>query len=368
MAKYRVTHHSGVGAGVSFHNDRSRIREAAALNKVIEDNHIDLERIKDDKFIVLDVEQGKSIENPSKPFHEYERAFYEKYYGPALEKTNANYIKNRHPEHCKTIDDLLAEKLPSGKANPTAPEEIILQIGDKDNHPSPEVFEKCLFHYLKLVNEWNKENGNHIHLLDVAIHNDEATPHAHIRRVIDYIGEDGLRHIGQTKGLEQAGIELPDPTANRSRHNTYKMTFDQMSRDCFQNVCKYYGLDIELEVKEPGRKHIKDKEEYIAMKLEQQEQYIKDLEKEAKELYKQSLDNLDTNKNLQALVVGVSRALGKEDDYLYKLGQEQIDKTKDFLKLASFVDYGEELTNRIAHKVAKDLNTIEQEKDLELSL
>ena len=370
LGKIRVTQHCGVGAGNADHNDRSNILKARQQDKSMEDNHIDLDRTAGNVYAVYDAEQGRYI-NPTKPLHEYERDFYIKNYSEALEETNRKYLANRHPERCKTIDDLLADKLPNGRANRTAPEEIILQIGDKDHHPDKETFIQCMREYFATLVEYSRQYGDHIHVLDIAIHVDEATPHAHLRRVIDYKDEHGLSHIGQAKGLEQMGIPLPDPAAPRSRHNNHKMTFDKQMRECFQTICRNHGLDIELEVKEPGRKHIKEKEKYIALMLEQQEEELKAREQQFKEEYMKAFNNFELNEDFQAVLVGASRGMGQADDYLYKVAERELQTTSNLMKLCSNRAVPEVLAEQIAYRVHKDLQreerTIERDRanDLE---
>jgi len=356
MEKIRVTQHCGVGAGNAYHNDRSNILKAKDLDKTMEDSHIDLDRSTNNIYVVFDSEKGCFDGKPHKPLHEYEREFYEKNYAAALEETNKKYIANRHPERCKTIDDLLRDRLPNGRANRTAPEEIILQIGDKDHHPDKELFVQCMRDYFVTLVNYSQKYGNHVHVLDMAIHVDEATPHAHLRRVIDYKDEQGITHIGQAKGLEQMGIPLPDPTAPRSRHNNYKMTFDRQMRECLQTICKNHGLDIELEAKEPGRKHIKEKEKYIALMLERQEEELKERDQQIKEEYIKAFQNINVNEDLQAVLVGASRGMGREDDYLYQVTAEELEKMNGYMRFCYTKSVSQELTDRIAHHVQKDLD------------
>lgn len=367
--KIRVTQHCGVGAGSADHNDRSHILKAREKNKSLEDGHIDLERTSGNIYAVFDTEQGRFIGNPTKPLHEYERDFYIKNYSEALEETNKKYLENRHPERCRTIDDLLADKLPNGRANRTAPEEIILQIGDKDHHPDNETFIQCMREYFATLVNYSHEYGDHVHVLDIAIHLDEATPHAHLRRVIDYKDEHGLSHIGQAKGLEQMGIPLPDQEAPRSRHNNYKMTFDKQMRECFQQICMNHGIDIELEVKEPGRKHIKEKEKYIALMLEQQEEELRAREQQIKEEYMQAFNNYDLNEDFQAVLIGASRGMGQADDYLYKVAEKELQGMSNMMKYCHTRTVPQVLAEQIAHHVKKDLEkgerTRERTKDLE---
>lgn len=122
-------------------------------------------------------------------FEEAEETFYEEHYGQMIrgqnqyrqEKLDAgDYL--RMPRYC--------------------PEELILQIGNVDETVrDPAVFDACFDQYIQCLEEWNREHGGHMHVLDYAVHKDEATIHAHIRRVWDYTGKDGEARIGLNRAL-----------------------------------------------------------------------------------------------------------------------------------------------------------------------
>ena len=182
-----------------------------------------------------------------------ERDYYRRRYGAAQEAKNARYKAQRHPERCKTTDDLYTGRL-------TRPEEQILQIGSKDEQVSPEVFRACVQDYIKELNAWNKSHGRHMQILSVAIHFDETSPHTHIRRVWEYDSKDG-RALGQDKALQAAGVPLPDPGKAKGRHNNRKMTFDAQMRDKWLDICEAHGLQIDREPV-PDVRH-KDKADFI---------------------------------------------------------------------------------------------------------
>lgn len=329
----RVTQHSGVGMGSVIHNTRDAITRAIAKGNQLEDKHIDINRISKNMFLAINEDAGRYEPcSDGKKVAEIERAFYERHYKEALDRTNQKYLANYHPERCKTIDDILRDRKENGQPNKTAPEELIVQIGDKDDHPDPELFNQCLKDYLNELLAYNREHGNHMHILDVSIHHDEATPHAHIRRVFDYVDEQGLTHIGQAKGLEQMGLELPDPSAPRSRHNNYKMTFDKEMRQKWIDICKNHGLEIEEQVKEPGRKHIQDKDQYIAHKQERQDALISRqnaLIRKETELVDKSVAELTRDAHM-GVYEGIERGLDLPTGSLTKAIQKSIDNTNRF--------------------------------------
>ena len=189
-----------------------------------------------------------------------ERAYYKKAYSAAQEAKNARYRAQRHPERCRSTDDLYTGKL-------TRPEEQILQIGSKDEQVDPEVFRACVQDYIKELNAWNRAHGKHMQILSVSVHFDETTPHAHIRRVWEHDSKDG-RTLGQDKALEAAGVPLPDPGKPKGRHNNRKMTFDAQMRDKWLDICEARGLKLDREPV-PGMRH-KDKADFIRDKLAQE--------------------------------------------------------------------------------------------------
>lgn len=235
----RVTQRSG-RTGTPKHNDRSFNDLPNAQNRV-----------------ELWTCYGKDIS-----FADAERRFYEEHYSRALELTNQSSLDHRHPERVRTMDQVLSCKR-------TRPEEVILQIGDMNEAPDFRVFIICVNDYWARLREWNREHGDHMHILDFAIHRDETTIHAHMRRVWDYEDANGIRRIGQNKALEAAGVELPDPSKPLGRYNNRKITVDQEFRKIWQEVCIEHGLDIETEPR-PGRKH-KDTQDFI---IDQQLQAI----------------------------------------------------------------------------------------------
>lgn len=263
MAKMRVSQHSG-RSGSAKHNDRTFLSDKSEKERREMAPHISENASGDNRFWCW-----QEADN----FEQAEMNFYRKY-SASIEATNARYRAEGHAERCKTVEQVYRGKL-------TRPEEMILQIGDMNSNISPSDFIKCVNSYINRLNEWNQEHGNHMHLLNIAIHVDESSPHAHIRRVWDYTDKDGLIRLGQNKGLEQAGVSLPNPEKPSGRYNNRKMSFDAMAREMWQETCREHGFEIETEPRH-NLKH-KDKAEFIADKLNEQ---IKK-EREKREYYKE---------------------------------------------------------------------------------
>ena len=172
----------------------------------------------------------------------------------------------------------------------TAPEEIVYQIDDFKNAPSPKEFRKWMNEILKYNAQLTK---GHCKILDAAIHNDENTPHAHVRQVwlyneLDDNGEPYLR-IGKNKAMEAAGIPLPNPDAPADRRNNRLVTYTRMMREKAEELAIEMGFDINVE--RSKRRHL-DKEDYI--EYSKQQEFLKEMEERARmEKYNEKVFNDD---------------------------------------------------------------------------
>lgn len=114
------------------------------------------------------------------------------------------------------------------------------------------------------VLENTKRYGSHVHILDWALHLDEATPHIHERHVFDAVNQYGELCPQQDKALEELGFELPDPIKKKGKYNNRKMTFDDECRKLFISICQKHGLDIEVEPVYGGVSYL-EKQDFIIM-------------------------------------------------------------------------------------------------------
>lgn len=214
------------------------------------------------------------------PLRDAELEYYTRTFGAALEEKNQRYKDQRHPERCKTMEQVYT-------SSRMRPEEVILQVGDKDQTVDRETFEALIQDFFKAVNRWNRDHGKPFQTLNTAIHYDEATPHLHWRRVWQYEDDHGKMQIGQSKALEKAGVPLPTPSSpsffsrfeipevKETRYNNRKMTFDKMIRETWQEVCRLHGLEIETQPL-PARRH-KDTEDYIDQQIAKKADHLEAL-------------------------------------------------------------------------------------------
>ena len=247
----RATQHSG-RMGAAKHNDRN----------------FDLDKAKH-------IDQARSNENiyfccyKNMSFEEAERRFYASHFGEMISDINERAEMSRHQERKTNPDKLLQSKK-------TMPEEVIFQIGDKNESATPEQL-KAVY---KEFSAWHKSKfGDHIKTLNAAMHVDEATPHIQVRRVWIYQHEKGFEAIGQHKALEQMGYQLPDPTQKRGRYNHLKRQYTAECREKWLDICYAHGLEVEREPEHraPNEQNLK-KNDYIIQKqehiLQEQEQVI----------------------------------------------------------------------------------------------
>lgn len=313
----RLTQHSG-REGSAKHNDRTFDTSKA--------DNIDVEKSKYNVY--WQIYKGMD-------FKDAELKFYKDNYSDALKISNEKKIKQRHREKIRTINDVYNN-------NKTRPEELLLQIGDKNTIIDKDIYEKCVGDYLKELNKWNVKNGQHMHILSIASHYDEKGKHLHLRRVWDYKDKNGNLQINQNKALELAGIEPPDPTKPISRYNNRKMTFDAMMREKWLDICEKNGLQVEREPIKEKRRHMSVKEYKEYKDVER----IKALEKNVKTFVNDTLEDLmimtDRNKSTSEHIKAHTDFVNKANDFIknneyhynIKTSDEEDNKLKDWKNMS----------------------------------
>ena len=189
-------------------------------------------------------------------FVEAEKRFYEITYGDYLAGQNERHIASRHKERCRTMDQLREDPK-------TCPEETIYQIGNMDDQVDPQKLAMVAHDFFE---EHKKRYGDHVHIINWALHLDESTPHIHERHVFDVVNKYGERCPKQEEACKQMGFELPDPDKKKGRFNNRKMSYDRECRQLLLDICKKHGLEIEEEPVYGGRAYM-EKQDYIVDKL-----------------------------------------------------------------------------------------------------
>lgn len=247
---YTLTMHSSHKKGSAKHNDRSfdhYPKPAEAENRYL----------------------NWTKENIS--FEEAEYKFYENHFAKHIEEVNAKAVKARHKERIIDVNKYL-------HALKSRPEEVIIEVGDKNNHVDKEKLREVYNEYLR----WHRGRFPQVKLLDAAFHLDEATPHFHERRVYIYQNENGVEEVNQGKCLKAAGLSLPDPTKPISSKNNYKMTYSKICREAMIYICKNHGISIKKEAARSIKEENLDKKDYLKMldsKIEEKKYELADLAK-----------------------------------------------------------------------------------------
>ena len=256
----KLTRHNGRARAHGTYNPKHNDRSFNLANS----EHIDPERAKGN--IYWDYFHGfRSALDPQDPndlaatFSDVERQFYESHYSEFIERQNERNAKIRHTERNRSISDLLSSRK-------TCPEETIYQLGTKDDHASSEVL---LAVVTEFIEEFKAKFGEHVHVLDWALHLDESTPHIHERHVFDCENRYGEIAPQQEKALEALGFELPDPDKPLSRRNNRKITFDAACRKMLFEIAKRHGLELEEEAEYGNRKYL-EKQDFILAKQKEQ--------------------------------------------------------------------------------------------------
>jgi hypothetical protein len=256
----KLTRHNGRSGKHGTYNPRHNDRRFDVENS----EHIDADRARQN--IYWDCYRGFTThefrENPEQPdfsFEEIERMFYYEHYGGHVEAQNARNEKTRHTERNRTVEDLL-------KNNKTCPEETLYQIGTMEQSVPPEVLFQIVTEFQE---EFDRRFGSHVHIIDWALHLDEATPHIHERHVFDCENRYGELCPQQEKALEELGVPLPKPDKPKGRNNNRKQTFDAICRTLLFDICRRHGLHLDQEPSYGGRDYL-EKQDYILMKQKEQ--------------------------------------------------------------------------------------------------
>ena len=223
------------------HNTRAETRQ--------QERHIDHERTQQNINLQFTTE-GRVIRCGSFDAKVFELSRYEQLYGAGQEAKNARYIADGHPERCKTVADIYASRR-------TAPLETIIQLGSRDTDIDPqERTEKLMAATAQLIDGLQKRWGENLHLLDLSIHLDEGVPHCHLRMTFSALDKFGQRVPNQAQAFEAMGIQRPDPTAKEGKYNCPLITFSEVIRTEFYDLCERQGVVIDREVKNPSQKHL----------------------------------------------------------------------------------------------------------------
>ena len=220
------------------HNDRRFESE--------DDKHIDWSRSGGNVYLAADADGVLRQLDGDTSLREKELAYYKRLFAEKLEAQNEKHCARRQYARVRTVEDYYTHAK-------TCPDETILQIGSaNDGFQDMETFRACVTDYI----------GRHqaefpaIKFCSVAIHADEASLHAHVRRVYTHADANGRLEAAQHKCLEDAGFQLPDPTSKRSRYNNLKIPYSDRCRELWLDVCREHDIRLEEAPAEPSHRSL----------------------------------------------------------------------------------------------------------------
>ena len=279
---------------------------------------------------------------------ERELAYYRHTFGDALDAKNTRYRQQRHPERCRTI-----EQVYTGRK--TRPEEVILQVGKMGDTIDRETFKALIMDFMRQWNAWNDKIGRPAQTLDVSIHYDETTPHAHWRRVWQYRDNCGYMQIGQEQALRRAGVQMPAPGAE-NRYNNRKITYDAQVRKLWQSVCRAHGLNIETEPL-PSHKH-KSTEDYIDTQIADKVAQVTDLDARIVARTQQVAHAEHDLQDLQDNAARTRRAAFEASEKLRGVESALADKRRVLGRVERILDNAQNVAAVVAPEIRGDIQRV----------
>ena len=205
--------------------------------------HIDPARPPLIRYVEFHVdEDGTLHHSKSKTLQAHEIAVYRKLFQKRLDAMNTRYVAQRHPEKCKTLEQYY-------RSPQSCPDEYLIYIGDKDNHPGSDVLKAA---GSELIKRLQTKYSKNLIPLSVATHLDEqGACHLHFRLIfISTTDKNGVK-VSLTKGMKEAGIALPDEEKPEHKYNNRQMAFSEEIRNTFADICEQqFGLEIEREARD----------------------------------------------------------------------------------------------------------------------
>ena len=265
MAVMKATLHCGrlKGKSKAKHNDRSF--DTSKNESIIhpEYSQYNVYYVSDEAGKFQPVQAGKG------EFERRERDFYKEHFTASQKAKNARYRAEGHKENCRSVTQLR-------KSAKTSPQEIILQVGNEKNpYLNAGKFQQMTQKFAMQIRSEYKD----FKILNMAIHYDELSAHAHIRGVFVAKDKDGLETPNQTQALQAMGFGIPDPSKPKGQKNNELVSFTEQIRTEWQDIIERTDptIEIDREVKNPNQKHQshKDKKAKELAELEQKLDVVK---------------------------------------------------------------------------------------------
>ena len=292
-------------------------------------SHIDSERSHENKYLVQ-----KDL-----------KELYQEEFGGALENYNA---KQKRKD--RKIDDYYKHIESSKKTS--LQQEMIIQVGDKDDFSSKKDFDKANEILEEWYSDFEKRNPN-LKIYNAVIHNDEASPHLHLNFVP--VAEGYKRGLEKQVSFDRAIIQQ-DPTLDKIR------PFENW-REKEVLLLEKLLLERGIERKLVGTNEYKDVNEYkekkdLEREIKQLEGDLSQRKTELKALNEKvsSEINVSARRQLKNVEIptGEKNLFGREKTKTEKKPTGNVIlPEEDYKKLVTAANQTEKLTNQIL----KVLNT-----------
>lgn len=235
-----VASHIDRSAGIGDHVDRSR-----SANNIYASKRIPM----------ADGTQ-KSARERGVSLSQHELDMYRIGFGSWLNAQNARYAARRQYDRIRSMEDVY-------RGVRTCPDETLLYVGRANDNVPQEAREGIIRAFI----QWHQQTFPRAKIIAYAFHNDETTPHVHMRTV--WIGHNKHGEImpSQTAALREMEIQSPDPAKKTDRYNNPKMTYTRLCREKMIELARAAGLDIDDVPREPGKSGLEIKT-YIGRELD----------------------------------------------------------------------------------------------------
>lgn len=334
--KATMQHKKCGGGPEANHNDRSFDVSKA-------DNIGDIR--KDSVWIFPEGQNPQRIRLENHGLKNFELAYYESRFGPAIEAQRERHLKARQKSRAEgcTIRRYYDSKK-------TGPESTILQVGKEWEYIDKAKFVKMLNAAKKEIEEENEEAR--IKVLSVSIHCSEkdGSMHAHFTKSFEYKGKDGWVQDTE-KCLEKLGYKLPNEEKEKDRYNNRKMSWSAQKMQAWYDIIERIDPEIKID-REPSPDNPKSKGK-VNRTITQMNELKKIIREIATEI-----------EALQADLAKIGKEISKADaERRLEALQASLERHKIvFGKMQAYIGEGEKVPKKTAKKAAP---VEEQDEEME---
>ena len=334
--------------------------------------------------IIEELEKGYctvKLDENGKPIFDYEKnvlenhdikEMYNTLFSEAIEKFNKKQIEQNHYDRVKTVESyynkLESNRMHEIKKGSKSCYEIIVQVGNMNNHPDDEVQRKILTDFYKKFKEKNKN----LKVVQYIIHDDETGGmHAHLVYIPIKHQKRGMElDVSQEGALKELGFN------SKGSRITAQTQFQHELRNELVEICKQNGIEASY-TKTESHEEKQVHKNRLELELEAKEKEIAEInnhkefmEKDILELDKQySLlnDDIDIAQNQKKKLQNDIKELRKDYqtlDQSYEIRHNEYNKLADeCIKLEARKQMVEECKNVKIPDIVKNTWTDKKEKE-----